>query len=134
MDKIINKKVLIVEDDLFLSDIYNQIFTKRGYSVINSYDGEDALKRAKEEEFGIIMLDIMLPKKTGIDVLREVRSTDNKSKEVPIFMLTNLGYDDIIKTAFELGANGYLVKSTLLPVQIVDEVEAFFDSDKIVGS
>ena len=110
MDNMKNKKVLIVEDDLFLSDIYNQIFTKRGYSVINSYDGEDALKRAKEEEFGIIMLDIMLPKKTGIDVLREVRSTDNKSKEVPIFMLTNLGYDDIIKTAFELGANGYLVK------------------------
>ncbi len=133
MDEVKSKKVLIVEDDLFLSDIYNQFFTKRGYVVVNAYDGEDAVSKALADDFDFIMLDIMLPKKTGIDVLKEIRSTENKSKNLPIFMLTNLGYDEIIKNAFDLGANGYFVKSNLLPNQIIDEVEAFFDSSKIVG-
>jgi DNA-binding response OmpR family regulator len=134
MDNIKNKKVLVVEDDLFLSDIYNQFFTKRGYDVTNAYDGDDAVMKAKENDFDFIMLDIMLPKRTGIDVLKDIRTTDNKSKSIPIFMLTNLGYDEIIKNSFDLGANGFFVKSNLLPNQIIDEVEAFFDSSKVVSN
>ncbi|MCL4392646.1 response regulator [Patescibacteria group bacterium] len=127
-----DKKILIVDDDLYLADIYSQFFTKKGFFVVSAYDGEEALDKASSEEFYFILLDIMLPKKRGIEVLKEIREGSSPSKNTPIFMLTTLGYDDIIKEAFSLGASGYIVKSTLSLDQIYDEIDSFFTGEKII--
>ena len=128
-----DKKILIVDDDLYLSDIYAQFFTKKGFLVISAYDGEEALEKASSEEFYFILLDIMLPKKRGVEVLKEIREGSSASKNIPIFMLTTLGYDEIIKESFSLGASGYIVKSTLSLDQIYDEIDSYFAGDKIVS-
>ena len=127
------KKILIVDDDLYLADIYSQFFTKKGFFVVSAYDGEEALQKVANDEFYFILLDIMLPKKRGVDVLKDIRNGSSPSKDVPIFMLTTLGYDEIIKESFSLGASGYIVKSTLSLDQIYDEIDSFFTGEKIVS-
>ena len=127
-----DKKILIVDDDLYLADIYSQFFTKKGFFVVSAYDGEEALQKVANDEFYFILLDIMLPKKRGVEVLKDIRNGASPSKDIPIFMLTTLGYDEIIKESFSLGASGYIVKSTLSLDQIYDEIDSFFTGEKIV--
>jgi CheY-like chemotaxis protein len=74
----------------------------------------------------MILLDIMMPKMTGIDVLRHVRSENSSVKSVPIFIITNLGQQNIIEEAFKLGMDGYIIKSQVTPQQIVGEINNFF--------
>jgi DNA-binding response OmpR family regulator len=124
-----NKNILIVEDDLFLLDLYTQFFTQRGYHVTSASDGEEGSKKAFEGKFDFIILDIMLPKKSGIEVLKDIKAEDSSIKSVPVFMLTSVGYDEIIKNAFQIGANGYFLKSMILPKQIIDEVESFMENE-----
>jgi two-component system alkaline phosphatase synthesis response regulator PhoP len=119
-----SKIILLVEDDLFLLDVYTQFFTQRGYHVISATDGEEGINKLLENKYYFIILDIMLPKKTGIDILKEIKKEGSTIKDTPVFMLTAVGYDEIIKQAFQLGANGYFLKSSSLPNQIIDEVES----------
>lgn len=120
------RKILIVEDDFYISDIYYRAFTAGGYAVESAADGEIGLQKAKSSAFDIILLDIMLPKINGIDVLRELRTPGTLTEETPIFMTTNLGQDNIIKEAFKIGADGYFIKAQLHPENLVAEVNKFF--------
>ncbi len=126
-----NKKILLVEDDLFLLDLYTQFFTQRGYNVSSASDGEEGIKTALSGTFDVILLDIMLPKKSGIDILKDIKAEGSPARNTPVFMLTSLGYDEIIKNAFQLGAAGYFLKSNILPNQIIDEVESIISQNKI---
>lgn len=120
------KKVLIVEDDFYIRDIYTKNFVQGGYTVEVASDGEEALEKVKTVSFDIILLDIMLPKKTGIDVLRSYRDPSSTVKNTPVFMITNLGQEAIIKEAFKIGADGYLIKAQLTPKDMVREINNFF--------
>lgn len=120
------KKILIVEDDYFISDIYKRVFTKAGYIVESALDGEIAINTVKDKTFDIILLDIMLPKVTGINVLKEFRKPESKVLHTPVFLITNLGQEAIIKEAFKIGADGYLLKAQLAPQDIVAEINNFF--------
>lgn len=129
------KKILLIEDDFFIRDIYTKSFTNAGYSVDIAIDGHEALEKVKTSAYDIILLDIMLPKITGIDVLRSFRAPNSPVENIPIFLLTNLGQDDIIKEAFKIGADGYLLKAHLKPQEIVGEINSFFaEKDKSLGS
>ncbi len=120
------KKILIVEDDYFISDIYKRVFTKAGYDVTTALDGEEAINVGKASTFDIILLDIMLPKVTGINVLQEFRKPESIALHTPVFLITNLGQEAIIKEAFKIGADGYLLKAQLTPQDIVSEINNFF--------
>ncbi len=124
-----NKKILIIEDDLFVRELYENIFRKKGFDVISAADGEEGLNKALTEKADIILLDIMLPVKSGIEVLKALKKSSLPSQKTPVFLLTNLGQESIIKEAFKLGADGYLLKVKLLPHQIVSEVENFFKGE-----
>ena len=124
-----NKKILIIEDDLFVRELYENIFRKKGYDVVSAADGEEGLNKALTEKADIILLDIMLPVKSGIEVLKSLKKSSTPSQKTPVFLLTNLGQESIIKEAFRLGAVGYLLKVKLLPHQIVSEVENFFKGE-----
>ena len=125
MDNNQNKKILIVEDDQFLREFYQELLIAEGYFVDMAPDGEVALKKIWEKEVDLILLDIMLPKKDGVQILRELKTRPPKSPQVPIVVLTNLGQDTIIKECFDLGAEGYLIKSALNPDQVLTEVKSY---------
>lgn len=120
------KTLLIVEDDYYIRDIYQRTFVKGGYAVDLAADGQEAVTKGGEKTYDLILLDIMLPKVTGIDVLKQLRTEGKPNAKTPIYLITNLGQEDIIKQAFALGADGYLIKSQLRPNEILREVETFF--------
>lgn len=120
------RKILIAEDDFFIRDIYSKVFSLSGYDVKVAVDGMDALEKIKAEPFEMILLDIMMPRMTGIDVLKNVRSLSTPTKSTPIFIITNLGQQNVIEEAFKLGMDGYILKSQVSPQQIVDEINNYF--------
>lgn len=120
------KTALIIEDDQFLLELYEKIFTQRGYEVYDAADGLAGLEKASNTGVDIIILDIMLPKMDGISVLKKLKEDGSPIKETPVYMLTNLGQESVIKEALRLGAEGYIIKSTYLPNQIVDEIDKYF--------
>ena len=120
-----SKKVLIIEDDIPIQELYCRVFTKHNWRVICAVTGAEAFKKAKNIKFNMILLDIMLPDKNGVDVLKDIRAKKSPWVKTPVFMLTNLGQPSIIKESLKRGAQGYLLKARLLPKQIVEKVEDF---------
>ena len=120
------RKILIAEDDFFIRDIYSKVFALSGYDVAVAVDGMDALEKIKAQPYEMILLDIMMPRMTGIDVLKNVRTLTTPAKDTPIFIITNLGQQNVIEEAFKLGMDGYILKSQVSPQQIVDEINNFF--------
>jgi CheY-like chemotaxis protein len=120
------KKILIAEDDFFIRDIYGKVFSLSGYDVQVAVDGMDALDKIKAQQYDMILLDIMMPRMTGIDVLKNVRGLTTPLKSTPIFIITNLGQQNVIEEAFKLGMDGYILKSQVTPQQIVEEINNYF--------
>ena len=116
-------KILLVEDDSFIADIYKRVLEARGFPVTVIGDGEAGLIEAKNGGYDLLLLDLMLPKMHGLQVLEELKK-DPKTAMMPIYILTNFQQDDVIKKATELGVNGYLLKLNLLPDQLADKVAA----------
>lgn len=126
MGEILGKKVLLVEDDVFVSDVYSTRLSKEGYQVFLMNNGRDAVGWLEENTPDIVLLDIMMPYMDGIEVLKELRQKDS-CKEVPVIMLTNLSEKENIREALSLGANDYLIKSHFTPSEIVTKVNVFFE-------
>ena len=120
------RKVLIAEDDFFIRDIYSKVFSLSGYEVAVAVDGMDALEKIKAQQYDMVLLDIMMPRMTGIDVLKNIRTMETPAKSTPVFIITNLGQQNVIEEAFKLGMDGYILKSQVTPQQIVDEINNFF--------
>lgn len=122
------KKILIAEDDFFIRDIYSKVFSLAGYEVILAVDGEEALQKLEEQTYDMILLDIMMPKVTGLDVLKKLRAMPAPAKDTAVFILSNLGQENVIQEAFKIGMDGYIIKSQMTPQQIVAEINTFFDN------
>ncbi len=124
------KRVLIAEDDFFIRDIYSKVFSVSGYTVELAVDGQDALDKIKAspQPYDMILLDIMMPKVTGLDVLRQLRAMPSPFKDISVFILSNLGQQSIIEEAFKIGMDGYIIKSQMTPQQIVDEINTYFEN------
>jgi CheY-like chemotaxis protein len=121
------KKILLVEDDAFVRDLYHTVLSKAGYELEIANDGEEAVGMTSYKLYDLILLDIMLPKLTGMEVLKALRAEGSRAKSTPVYLLTNLGEENIIQEAYKLGANGYLLKAKYLPKQLVEEVDKFFE-------
>lgn len=123
-----SKKILLVEDEDFIRDLYNRQLTKAGFVVKTAIDGKAALDLLKQESFDLMLLDIMLPGMNGLQILREYK-TQNPNSSMITILLTNLGQEAVIKEGFELGAQAYLIKASYTPDQVVNEVKtALFGS------
>jgi two-component system, OmpR family, response regulator ResD len=119
------KKILIVEDDQFLREFYQELLQGEGFTVDVAGDGEVALQKAQMGGYNLVLLDIMLPKKDGLQILRDLKVSPPKQANGPIVVLTNLGQDVIIKQCFAMGASGYLIKSAMNPDQVLTEVNSY---------
>ena len=121
-------RILLVEDDQFTRELYETLLKEQGYELDVCQDGESGFLKAVEGGYDLILLDIMLPGKDGLTFLRELRRLKPKKDNKRIVMLTVLDQDEFIKTAFKLGADGYLMKSALTPDGVLEEVKAFLQS------
>ncbi|MFA6512322.1 MAG: response regulator [Patescibacteria group bacterium] len=115
-------KVLLVEDEKMLADMYATKFSMEGYQIVNAYDGKEGLEAAKREKPNIILLDIIMPKLDGFAVLKELKA-DDAIKNIPVVLLTNLGQESDVKKGKDLGADDYFVKANHSPQEIVELVK-----------
>ena len=123
-NQIVKKKtILLIEDDTFLVKMYKSKFENEGFIALVAIDGEEGLKLALSEQIDILVLDLMLPKLSGHDLLTRLRK-DEKGKSMPVIILTNLSKEDEAKDLYELGAKEYLVKADLTPTQLVEKIRS----------
>lgn len=115
-------KILLIEDDNAIADIYKRQLVKAGFDVSVENDGVKGLATLKADPPDLLLLDIMLPGMTGLEILKNFKQGNPNSKTITL-LLTNLGQDDVIKTGFDLGAAGYLIKANYTPTQVVNEVK-----------
>jgi len=120
------KKIVLVEDDTIIKEMYKMKLEMEGYNVVCADDGEEALKVIKEESPDLVLLDILMPKKDGFEVLKELKdSQDGGVKSIPVIMLTNLSNREDIAEAEKLGAVDYIVKAKASPDEIVNKIKTF---------
>ncbi|MFA5080716.1 MAG: response regulator [Candidatus Paceibacterota bacterium] len=116
------KKILIIEDEKILFEMYKFKFTKAGFKVFNSIDVEGGIKIAREEHPDLIILDILLPKESGINFL-EKRSDFKDIANIPVVVLSNFDDTKTKNKAYSLGATSYLIKSNFDPTEILEKLE-----------
>jgi len=104
------KKILFVEDEQTLQKALKEVLEKEGYNVLPASNGEEGLSSAKEQKPNLILLDLILPKMDGFEVLKNLKA-DNECREIPVIVLTNLEGSSDVGRAIELGATTYLVKA-----------------------
>lgn len=122
-------KVLIVEDEEFLRDVYVDTLSPQGYSIEVAKDGEEALNKIKNEDWDLILLDILLPKMSAFDILEKLNNDPeyNKLKNKNILFLTNLDSESDMHRALALGGHGYLIKSNITPGELVQNIKSFLE-------
>lgn len=113
------KKVLCIEDEHFINELYARALTKAGYNVTVVIDGLEGLTAAKTNTYDIILLDIMLPNILGTDILKKLR-TETPNLRAKVIVTTNLELSDEDRAAIEGQADGYVVKAELTPHQLAD--------------
>lgn len=116
------KKILLVDDDKTFNEMYKLRLESSGYEVVVVEDGEKALVSAMKEKPDIILLDIMMPKINGLDVLDLLKTTD-ETKNIPVIILTAIIKDINEVRGLMSGAAGYLVKSEVMPAQVVEKIK-----------
>lgn len=119
-------KILLVEDDLFLRDIYVETLTTEGYAVTTAADGEEGLAKLTQDQWDLVLLDLVLPKLDGVQVLKKAKEQNALSNGKKIVILTNNTINDPnkIQEILELSSE-YLIKSDMNPQQFLDKVKGF---------
>jgi DNA-binding response OmpR family regulator len=123
-----NKKIVLIEDDKILSKVVYEELKEADFDVSQAFDGEEGLKLATDKKPNLILLDLLLPKKHGFEVLEELKKS-SVTNSVPVIILTMLGSDEDIKKGLKLGANDYIVKSQHAVSEIIDKVKKFFETE-----
>jgi len=115
------KNILVIEDDKFLRDLIIQKIIKEGFNVIEAVDGEEGIRKIKEEKPDLILLDLILPNIDGFEVLSKMRE-DASLNSLPVIILSNLGQKEDIEKGMKLGAVDYLIKAHFTPEEIVHRI------------
>jgi len=127
MDKKI--KVLIIEDDYYISDMYKIKLESAGFEVILAKDGIEGIKMLESEKPDVILLDVIMPRMDGFSVLKTIK--DNKNFDnIPVVLLTNLGQKENVERGLKLGAEGYIIKAHFTPTEVVDKIKEVMDKRK----
>lgn len=116
--------IILIEDDPILSKVINEELKIAGYDVDLAMDGEYGLELVKTKKPDLVLLDLILPKKHGFDVLADMKKSP-ETQSIPVIILTMLGSDDDIKKGIKLGANDYIVKSQHAVGEIIEKVDNF---------
>lgn len=118
------KRILIAEDDFYILDVYSSSFSAAGYTVDTAADGQQVMEKLKTNTYDLLLIDIMLPKVSGMEILDWCRSQNTPLKDIPIYFVSNLDEDVFVKKALAQGANGYYRKTSLTSEALVEKVDA----------
>ena len=121
-------KILIVEDDSMLIEIYQKKFSDDGYEVVTATTGAEVLKKIKNENPELVLLDLVLPEEDGFHVLEKIKK-DSHTKNIKVIIFSNLSQQEDQSRAAKLGAEGFLTKSDYTPTEMVEEVQKVLKSD-----
>jgi len=116
------QKILIVEDDYVLREVLVEKMEQSGYDVDGAEDGEVGLMKMKENTPDIVLLDILMPKKDGMQVLREMHESETLSK-IPVIIISNSGQPVEVEEARALGARDFLIKAVFDPAEVLEKVK-----------
>jgi DNA-binding response OmpR family regulator len=120
------KKILVIEDDKFLRKLLIDRLAEEGYFVDGAIDGEEGIKKAKAEEFNLILLDLILPGMDGFEVLSIFKKEKNLEK-IPVLILSNLGQKEEIEKGLKLGAVDYIIKAHFTLDEIVEKIKKILE-------
>ncbi len=121
------KKIIIVEDDNFVAEVYSTKLLEMGYEVRVAQNGEEGLKMIREEKPDIVLLDIIMPVMGGVEMLEELKKKE-EWKEIPVILLTNVGEKENIQKMRSLGAQDYLIKSHFTPAEVIEKIESILEN------
>ncbi|MFC1629992.1 PleD family two-component system response regulator [Patescibacteria group bacterium] len=116
------KNILVIEDDKFLRELIAQKLLKEEYKVSEAVDGEEGIKKIKEEKPDMILLDLILPGIDGFEVLSKMRE-DASISSIPVIILSNLGQKEDVEKGLKLGAKDYLIKAHFTPGDIIEKIK-----------
>lgn len=119
------KTILLIEDDLFIGEMYSRSLSREGYKVDLIKDGEEGLKAALSKQYDLILLDVMLPEKRGTEILQALRGDEDKVPNSRIVVLTNFEQDEESKMAMQSKADGYLIKADITPRRLLEIITSF---------
>jgi DNA-binding response OmpR family regulator len=131
MDENKKIKVLIIEDDSYISDMYKIKLESDNFEVVIAEDGVIGLKQLEKYRPDVILLDVVMPKVDGFSVLKTIKN-NSEIKNIPVVMLTNLGQKDNVERGFELGASGYIIKAHFTPSEVVKKVKEILEKESKV--
>lgn len=120
------KKILFIEDESALQKTFRDILKQEGYQLLSALDGEEGLKMVKSQKPDLVLLDLILPKLHGFEVLKKIKQ-DPETKDIPIIILTNLEDAADIQKALDLGATTYLVKASYTLDEVVSKIKKAFN-------
>ncbi|MFA5021189.1 MAG: response regulator [Patescibacteria group bacterium] len=115
-------KILLVEDDSMIVEMYKLRFEEEGFETIVTDKGSEAIEIAKRDQPDLILLDVILPEIDGFSILREIKS-EMTTKKIPVLLLTNLSQESDQQKGTELGADGYFIKAQHTPADLMNEIK-----------
>lgn len=117
-----SKKILLIEDEQIIIDLLGKKLQKEGYKVVIGRDGDEGLEKMRQENPDLILLDIVMPKKDGLEVLEEMMQ-DERINGIPVVIISNSGQPVELKRAKELGVRDWLIKTEFDPQEVLEKVE-----------
>lgn len=124
MSNEIKKKIAVVEDDPFLSKAFLLKLSNAGFEVVSIKDGQEAFDIIKKESPNLILLDLMLPRRSGFEILADIKA-DEKLKNIPVLILSNLGQEEEKEKGIKMGAKEYLVKTDIKLEEVVEKINGY---------
>lgn len=118
------KRILLVEDEKILTDMYKEKLAQTGFKVVSAFTAEEGLKSIKKEKIDLVILDILLPKENGIYFLRH-QQDNPKIASIPVVVFSNYDDADSKFQAEECGAKAYLIKTNITPADLVEEINKY---------
>jgi CheY-like chemotaxis protein len=119
------KKVIVIDDDMYIRELYEEVLKGEGYDVTTGVNGQDALDKLSQGGYDLVLLDIMMPKIDGLGVMDALRANPPPIPNGPILMLTNLDHEPLIEDALNKGAKAFLIKADITPADLMDQVRKY---------
>jgi len=119
------KRILVIEDDTALANLYQTTLEKGGYQITLAFDGESGFKEMRSGGYSLVLLDLVLPKKNGLDILKELQTHPPQKPNETVIILSNLQENINIAEGAALGVKGYMIKSDYTPGQILEKVRYY---------
>ena len=121
-EKVMTHKILLAEDDIQLIDMYRRKFELEDFEVYVAENGQEAIDQFKTFTPDLVLLDIMMPKVSGMEVLRYIRQ-ESKNKDALVVILTNLGNEATAEEIYKLGATDYIMKADMTPLDVTNKIK-----------